>query len=132
MKCWATNLLLVICPLAMIGCPQPYGDDDDDNDSDDVTIEGTWTGGMDCSDPSGWMEMDVELPLADQGDMEFSGHLEGTGEAVVGGDSYPLRPTMSKRTPNKPQRPLRPATQAPPTPRGSCSRASTFYGNGED
>lgn len=92
MKCWATNLLLVICPLAMLGCPQPYGDDDDDdNDSDDVTIEGTWTGGMDCSDPSGWMEMDVELPLTDQGDKEFSGHFEGTGEAVVGGDSYPLR-----------------------------------------
>ena len=90
---WFTIASTPLIGLALlIGCTPTYGgDDDDDNDDADVSIEGNWLGAMDCSDPSGWMEMDVELPLTDRGDEEFSGHFEGTGEAVLGGDSYPLR-----------------------------------------
>ncbi len=86
-----STLLLIIWLFAIVGCAPTNVDDDDDDNDVTASIEGTWTGSMDCSDPSGWMEMDVELPLADQGDEEFSGHFEGTGEAVLSGDSYPLR-----------------------------------------
>ncbi len=76
--------------LLVAGCPATEADDDDDDDAP-LNIEGTWSGTMDCSDPSGWMEMDVDLPLVDQGDDEFSGHFEGVGESTLGGDPYPLR-----------------------------------------
>lgn len=55
------------------------------------SLAGDWTGEMDCSDEDGWMEIDIDMPLVDAGDGEFTGSFEGDGEAVFSGESYPVR-----------------------------------------
>ena len=55
------------------------------------SLEGLWTGEMDCTDENGWMELEADMSLEDVGDGEFTGHFEADGEATLYGDSYSVR-----------------------------------------
>lgn|GEM_PF-2068491 len=55
------------------------------------SLEGDWTGQMQCSDPTGWMENDVELPLEDVGDFEYAGHLEANGDMSNEAGDFAIR-----------------------------------------
>jgi len=56
-----------------------------------ASLEGMWMGEMDCADEAGWMELDADINLKDQGDGEFSGRFEADGEAVLYDDTYSVR-----------------------------------------
>jgi len=57
------------------------------------SLEGDWVGEMDCEDETAWMELEIDLPLTDAGDGEFTGRFEADGDYVYDGETYPVRIT---------------------------------------
>ena len=82
--------------LAACGGDTNNGDSGTSDDTGTTTdtvpsLAGTWVGEMDCSDPNGWMELDVDVVLEDLGDAEFFGSFEGDGNMVLDGESASVR-----------------------------------------